>query len=61
MRILKSLVGEDQDADMLFDAAFKMAKNRVVVKRPISADWMNDQKPNMSFETRKNRFDLYLV
>jgi len=61
MRILKSLVGDDLDGDMLFDEAFKMAKNRVVVKRPIHAVWMKDQRPNMSFETKRNRFDLYLV
>jgi len=61
MRILKSLVGKDTDADTLFKVALGVAQGRVVIKRPVHAGWMNDQKPNMSFETKKNRFDLYLV
>lgn len=61
MRILRGLVGEDTDVIILFEEALKHTKERVVVKRPIHADWINDQKPIMSFETKKNRFDLYLV
>jgi 16S rRNA (guanine1516-N2)-methyltransferase len=34
MRILKDIVGEDLDAAVLFAAALKCAKKRVVVKRP---------------------------
>lgn len=61
MRILKILVGEDQDAEKLFQKALKTAKQRVVIKRPAHADWVDGQKPTMSFETKGTRFDLYLV
>ncbi|SHO56297.1 class I SAM-dependent methyltransferase [Vibrio quintilis] len=60
MRVFQSLVGGDQDADALLEPALKLAKKRVVVKRPDYAPWLNNQKPTMSIETKKNRFDVYV-
>jgi len=61
MRVLKSIVGQDEDADKLLKVALKIAKNRVVVKRPANGKWLAGIKPNMTLKTTKNRFDLYLT
>ncbi len=60
MRVFQSLVGADLDADELLPAALELAECRVVVKRPDYAPWLNEQKPSMSIETKKNRFDVYV-
>jgi 16S rRNA (guanine1516-N2)-methyltransferase len=60
MRVFQSLVGEDLDADNLLAPALKLAKYRVVVKRPSYAEPLNNQKPSMSISMKKNRFDVYV-
>ncbi|WP_413285476.1 class I SAM-dependent methyltransferase [Vibrio sp. MA40-2] len=60
MRVFQSLVGADLDADELFEPAMSLANKRVVVKRPDYANWLNQQKPSMAIETKKNRFDVYV-
>ncbi|CAM3588281.1 Ribosomal RNA small subunit methyltransferase J [Vibrio aerogenes CECT 7868] len=60
MRVFQSLVGGDQDADALLEPALMLAKKRVVVKRPDYAPWLDNQKPTMTIETKKNRFDVYV-
>ncbi|MEX0333235.1 class I SAM-dependent methyltransferase [Vibrio tubiashii] len=60
MRVFQSLVGADHDADGLLEPALALATKRVVVKRPDYADWLNQQKPMMAIETKKNRFDVYV-
>lgn len=60
MRIFQTLVGEDLDADALLAPALKLAKYRVVVKRPNYAPPLNNQKPSMSIKMKKNRFDVYV-
>ena len=59
-RGIQSLVGADLDADGLLDPAMALATKRVVVKRPDYANWLNEQKPTMAIETKKNRFDVYV-
>ncbi len=59
MRILRDIVGPDLDAKQLFDAALSKAKKRVVIKLPLRADFINDQKPNIQFKGRSTRFDVY--
>ncbi|WP_223669708.1 class I SAM-dependent methyltransferase [Kangiella shandongensis] len=61
MRLVKLLVGEDQDADQLLPTALEYAKYRVVVKRPSYAPYLNEQKPSMSIESKGNRFDVYII
>lgn len=61
MRVFQSLVGADQDADALLAPALALATKRVVVKRPDYADWLAGQKPSMAIETKKNRFDVYVL
>ncbi|KGY10961.1 16S rRNA methyltransferase [Vibrio tubiashii] len=60
MRVFQSLVGADLDADGLLEPALALASKRVVVKRPDYANWLNEQKPAMAIETKKNRFDVYV-
>lgn len=60
MRVFQSLVGADLDADGLLKPALKLATKRVVVKRPDYAEWLDEQKPTMAIETKKNRFDVYV-
>jgi 16S rRNA (guanine1516-N2)-methyltransferase len=60
MRVFQSLVGADNDADALLEPALALATKRVVVKRPDYAPWLNQVKPTMVIETKKNRFDVYV-
>ena len=60
MRVFQSLVGADLDADALLTPAMKLASKRVVVKRPDYAAWLDEKKPSMAIETKKNRFDVYV-
>ncbi|MEN8134466.1 MAG: class I SAM-dependent methyltransferase [Thermodesulfobacteriota bacterium] len=61
MRILRSLVGDDEDSDLLLTGALKVASKRVVVKRPAYAPPLNGPKPDLVFKTKNNRFDVYLI
>ncbi|MGF1779252.1 class I SAM-dependent methyltransferase [Vibrio nomapromontoriensis] len=60
MRVFQSLVGADMDADGLLEPALRLASKRVVVKRPDYANWLDEKKPTMAIETKKNRFDVYV-
>lgn len=59
MRVFQQLVGSDDDADSLLDIARKIAKKRVVVKRPDYANFLAEQKPVSSIKTKNHRFDIY--
>jgi len=61
MRLFQYLIGEDQDADALLPIALQVAHERVVVKRPDYAPWLDGRKPSLAFETKKNRFDVYVI
>ncbi|MGJ8641428.1 MAG: class I SAM-dependent methyltransferase [Opitutaceae bacterium] len=59
MRVFHELVGEDADADQLLPLALEKARYRVVVKRPKSAPYLNDQKPSHELAGKSNRYDIY--
>lgn len=59
-RILKELAGDDLDAKSVFDTALAIAKKRVVVKRALHSDSISEKKPDMVFEGKAIRFDVYL-
>jgi len=59
MQVLRALVGDDDDAQLLFEAARSIASDRVVVKRPIYAEPIAPE-PSMSYESKLVRFDVYL-
>ncbi len=56
----REVVGDDLDAAELFDAAFKTAIPRIVVKRMKSAPFISSVVPSQQFIGKTNRFDLYL-
>lgn len=58
-RLLQRIVGPDMDQDQLLEVAQKIAKVRVVVKRPNSAKFLNNQRPKTSTLSKKYRFDIY--
>jgi 16S rRNA (guanine1516-N2)-methyltransferase len=59
MVVLRDLLGDDQDKEQLFEAAFTAAGKRVVVKSPEYAEPLGG-KPNESFQGKLLRYDVYL-
>jgi 16S rRNA (guanine1516-N2)-methyltransferase len=60
MRLLRSLVGDDVDADVLLHCALGKARLRVVVKRPKSAPYLGAETPDFTIQSKDHRFDVYL-
>jgi 16S rRNA (guanine1516-N2)-methyltransferase len=61
MRLFQQFLGPDEDADALLEPALVLAKQRVVVKRPDTAPYLNNCEPNMAIKGKKLRFDVYLT
>ncbi len=61
MRLLRLLVGDDEDSDALLRAALGVATRRVVVKRPRLAPALSGPEPNFTTSGKNSRFDVYLV
>lgn len=59
MRVLRDLVGEDDDSTSLLDAARHVARKRVVVKRPIHAPPLAPG-PVQSHKGNAVRFDVWV-
>ncbi|MDF7670437.1 class I SAM-dependent methyltransferase [Orbaceae bacterium ESL0721] len=59
MRVFQTLVGSDEDADDLLEPARKLAKKRVVVKRPDYAPFLAGEVPTAHIKTKNHRFDIY--
>ena len=60
MQILQKLTS-NQNLEQCFDTAIKLAKKRVVVKRPLKADPFNRLKPDFCYREKSVRFDVYLT
>ncbi|MFW5426628.1 MAG: class I SAM-dependent methyltransferase [Methylophagaceae bacterium] len=61
MRLLHELAGPDTDSEQLLTTAKSVAIKRVVVKRPKSAPFAGDQKPDTSIESKNTRYDIYMT
>ncbi len=61
MQILQSLLGKDEDTQQLLEIALKTAKKRVVVKRPKGAESLTYVKPTYLVESKKTRYDVYII
>ena len=61
MRVLRALLGDDQDSAEILAIARQRAKHRVVVKRPGGAPPLGNVTPSMSIENTNTRFDVYLT
>lgn len=59
MRVFQTLVGADMDADGLLAPARKLAKKRVVVKRPDYAPPLAGVATQSAIVTKNHRFDIY--
>lgn len=60
MQIFRHLLGDDLDADALFELAKSKARHRVVVKRPKHAEHLLEQTPDLIVKGTVVRFDVYL-
>lgn len=61
MQILQKLLGKDEDTQELLSTALKVAKKRVVVKRPKGAENLSEVKPTYAVESKKTRYDVYVI
>ncbi len=61
MRILRLLIGDDLDAKEILKSALNHAARRVVVKRARLAPTLSDQPPDLIFEGKSSRYDVYLT
>ncbi|WP_130832496.1 16S rRNA (guanine(1516)-N(2))-methyltransferase RsmJ [[Erwinia] mediterraneensis] len=59
MRVFQSLVGADEDADALLEPARRLAKKRIVVKRPDYAPPLAAVATQSAVVTKNHRFDIY--
>ncbi len=61
MRLFKALLGsEEGEAPALLEAALASGARRVVVKRPRKAPEVGGAAPDLRFEGKSTRFDVYL-
>ena len=61
MQILQRLHGTDDNPAVLLENALQFAKKRVVVKRPVQAETLNEKKPNTCIKSKKTRYDIYTI
>lgn len=59
MRLFRPLVGDDDDAPALLQAALALATHRVVVKRSRKAPAITGEPPGYVLEGKSSRFDIY--
>lgn len=62
MKVLHDMIGQDMDAEQLFEAAYNSTIKRIVVKRPSYADHLGLQimKPTETLLGKLVRYDVYL-
>lgn len=61
MRALQCLLHPEPRDDRLLSTAIAVARERVVVKRPMSAPPLNDRPPTMSIKGKHHRYDVYVI
>ena len=64
MRVVRCLVGDDLDAAGLVGLARKVARKRVVIKRPLHAPGLEDAqigKPHVVHKGKSLRFDVFVA
>lgn len=59
MRVFRPLVGDDDDAPALLEAALALASHRVVVKRSRKAPPVAGPAPGYVLEGKSSRYDIY--
>ena len=62
MQFFHDIVGDDHDSEALLLESLKLAKKRIVVKRPRLAEKLTDQiQPAFEIIGKSTRFDIYLA
>ena len=61
MRIIRDLVGNDEDSSFLLEIACSKAKKRVAVKRPKGAEYLAQRPPSFMIKSKNSRYDIYLL
>jgi len=61
MRILREVVGNDNDGSELLSAALNRAVKRVAVKRPARAGHLDEREPSFAITAKSSRYDIYLI
>jgi 16S rRNA (guanine1516-N2)-methyltransferase len=61
MRLLRELVGSDEDASGLLVSSLARARKRVAVKRPRQAPPIDGPVPSMQIIGRTTRYDIYRI
>jgi 16S rRNA (guanine1516-N2)-methyltransferase len=61
VRMLRTLVGDDPDADDLLPIALNCARQRVVVKRHAHAPHLADAAPTHAITSKLVRYDVYMI
>jgi len=61
MRLIRQVVGDDEDADVLLPLALSKARKRVVVKRTQHAPVLAGCMPSFVVKGKSNRYDIYLT
>lgn len=61
MRYARTIVGNDEEAPALLATAINAARERVVVKRPRSAEPLAGRKPTVAIESKNTRYDVYVT
>lgn len=61
MHLFQELVGDDDDAADLLEAALSLARQRVVVKRPLRAAMLAGPRPSHAITGRSTRLDVYVL
>ncbi|TXH04016.1 MAG: hypothetical protein E6R07_08715 [Nevskiaceae bacterium] len=60
MQVLQDLAEGPEDAAHLLQTSISSGASRVVVKRSLTAQYLNGLKPTLEFRGTKTRFDVYL-
>ena len=61
MQVLQQMLGSSPEINDLLLVALKVAKNRVVVKRPKGATSLSNIAPTHCIESKKTRYDIYMI
>ena len=60
MQIFREIAGDDIDSKELLNAALKTNTKRIVVKRMLHSEYLDNKKPNFEIKGTAIRFDIYL-
>lgn len=61
LQLCHLLAGLDQNGDQLLTEAFKIARNKIIVKRGKNSPTLNKMKPNYTVVGKSCRYDVYIM